>query len=151
MLDQGLAAWESIIHGLAFGLGEHGWVAALAAGHWTVVLVLDESISQAIADQDGLQVDVTLLVGQDLGGENWDVVASIRLSSNMEVLLRVLWKLLEEERQESVDVLAGCNGVGDGGAGVGVSDVDGLIEEDNGGVGVPRVGIGVELQLLVNG
>ena len=145
LLDQRLAARKSVIHGLTLRLSENSWVATLAAGHWTVVLVLDETIGETVADEDRLKIDVTLLVGKNLRGENWDIVTSIRLSSNVEVLLSVLGELLEEERQERVDVLTGCDGVGDGGAGVGVADVDWLVEEDDGGVGVPGVWVGVEL------
>ena len=151
LLDQRLAARKSVIHGLALRLGEHSWVTTFSAGHWAVVLVLDEAIGKAVTNEDRLQVDVALLVSENLRGENRNVVASIRLSSNVEVLLRVLWELLEEERQERVDVLTGCDGVGDGGAGVGVADVDWLVQEDNRGVGVPGVWVGVELELLVDG
>lgn len=113
LLDQRLAAWKRVVHGLALGLGENSWVATVAAGHWAVVLVLDETIGEAVADEDRLKVDVALFVGKNLRGEDWNVVASIRLSSDVEVLLSVLWELLKEQRQESIDVLAGCDGVGD--------------------------------------
>lgn len=52
-------------------------------------------------------------MGENLRGEDWDIMASIRLSSYVKVLLGILWELLEEERQERVDVLTGCDGVGD--------------------------------------
>jgi hypothetical protein len=55
----------------------------------------------------------------------------------VEVLLRVLWKLLEEQRQQSVDILASRNSVANGVAAVGVSNVNGLIEENNGSIRVP--------------
>jgi hypothetical protein len=62
VLDQALAPRESIIHSLAFALIENSWVSALSACHWSVVLILGISISKTVADQDRLQVDVTLLV-----------------------------------------------------------------------------------------
>lgn len=113
LLDQRLAARKRVIHGLALRLCENSRVATLSAGHWAVVLVLDETICEAVADEDRLKIDVALLVGQNLRGENWNVVASIRLPSDVEVLLSVLWELLEEQSQQRVDVLAGCDGVGD--------------------------------------
>jgi hypothetical protein len=56
---------------------------------------------------------------------------------DVEVLLGVLGELLEEECQQGVDVLAGGCGVADRASAVRVANVDGLIEEDDGGVGVP--------------
>jgi len=38
-------------------------------------------------------------------------MARVRFSSNVEVLLRVLWELLEEESEECVDILASGEGV----------------------------------------
>lgn len=151
LLDQGLAAWEGVVHGAALGLVEDSWVATVTAGHWAVVVVLGKWIGQAVTDEDGLEVDVALLVGKDLRGEDWNVVASVGLSGNVEILLGVLWELLEEEGQKGVDVLARCNGVGDAGSRVGVADINWLVEEDDGGVVVPRVWVVVDLELLVEG
>ena len=53
-------------------------------------------VGQAVADQDRLEVDVAVLVGEDLRGEDGNVVTSIRLASNVEVLLGILRELLEE-------------------------------------------------------
>ena len=61
-----------------------------------------------------LEVDVAFLVRQDLSSKDGDVVASVRLASNVEVLLCVLRELLEEEREQSVNILASSNGVADG-------------------------------------
>jgi hypothetical protein len=55
----------------------------------------------------------------------------------VEVLLGVLGELLKEESQEGIDILAGGRSVADRAAAVGVANVDGLVEEDDGGVGVP--------------
>jgi hypothetical protein len=55
----------------------------------------------------------------------------------VEVLLGVLGELLEEEGEKGVDILASRPGVADGLAAVGVADIDGLVEEDDGSVTVP--------------
>ena len=69
----------------------------------------------------------------------------------MEVLLGIFWELLEEERKESIHILPGCNSVADGATAIRVSDVDGLVEEDDGGVCVPGVWVAVKLDLLIDG
>lgn len=69
----------------------------------------------------------------------------------MEVLLRVLRELLKEEGEECVYVLSGSNGVADRAAAVGVADVDGLIEEDDRCIGIPRVWVVVKLEVLIDG
>lgn len=150
-LDQRLAAWESFVHTIASVLVKNSWVAALTAGHWAVVLVLGKAISETVTDEDGLQVDVALLVRQDLRGENWDVMTGIRLSSNMKVLLSILWELLEEESEKSVDILASSNSVADRAATVRIADINWLVEEDNRCIVVPGVWIVVDLELLVEG
>lgn len=149
-LNHGLAAGQGIVHGLASSLIHDGRVATLTAGHGTVVLILSESIGKTVANHDRLEVDVTLLVRQDLRSEDGNVVASVRLSSNVEFLLRVLGELLEEEGEQRVDVLTSSNRVTDGGATVRVSDVDGLVKENNGSVGVPGVFIVDRLDVLIN-
>ena len=126
-LDERLAAGERVVHGLAFAFVEHGRPSALAARHGSVVLVLGQAVGQAVADEDGLEVDVRLLVAEDLRAEDWDVVSGVRFAGDVEVLMRVLWELLEEEGEEGIDVLAGGYGVADAAATVGVADVDGLI------------------------
>jgi len=57
---------------------------------------LGQAIGKTISDKNRLQVDVPLLVGQNLRGKYGDVVARIRFASDVEVLLRVFWELLEE-------------------------------------------------------
>jgi hypothetical protein len=136
-LDELLAARKRVVHSLALLLIKDSGPATITASHGTVVLVLSKTIGETVTDQNGLQVDVALLVRQDLRGENGDVVASVTLAGDVEVLLGVLGELLEEESEESVDVLAGSDGVADSVAGVRVADVDGLIKEDNAGVSVP--------------
>jgi hypothetical protein len=78
-------------------------------------------------------------------------VASVGLASNVEVLLAVLRELLEEQCQESVDVLASSNSVADRGATVGVADVDGLVKEDNRGIVVPGKVVVDRLDVLADG
>jgi len=67
------------------------------------------------------------------------VRASVALRSDMERLLRVLWVAREEQLEERVHVLARDRARVDSGPviGVGESDVDGLVEEDDVRVGVP--------------
>lgn len=136
-LDEVLASGKSVVHGLALALAQDRGVATLAASHGAVVGVLGVAISETVTNQNTLKVDVAVLVGENLRSENGDVVTGIRLSSNVEVLLGVLGELVEEESEKSVNVLAGGNGVADGTTAVGVSDIDGLVKEDDGSVVVP--------------
>ena len=115
------------------------------------MFILGKRISQAVTNEDGLEVDVAVLMGQDFGGKDRDVVAGIRLASNVEILLGVLGELVEEEGKESVYILAGSDGVADGVARVRVADVDGLVKEDNASVVVPGELVVDDLELLVNG
>lgn len=150
-LDHGLAAGQGVVHGPAGTFVQDGRVATITAGHGAVVVVLGQAVSQTIANQHRLEVDVALLVGEDLRGESRDVVASVGLASNVEVLLGVLRELLEEQRQQSVDILARSHSVADGRATVGVAHVDGLVQEDHRGIGVPRELIVDGLDLAVDG
>jgi len=138
-LNQRLAAGQSIIHGLAARLVQDSRVATIATSHGTVVIVLSKTIGETVTDQDGLKVDVTLLVRQNLGSKDRDVVTSVRLSSNVEVLLRILRELLKEECEQGIDILASSHRVSDSRTTVRVPDVDRLVKEDDGGVGVPGV------------
>lgn len=78
-------------------------------------------------------------------------MSTIGLASNVEVLLGILGELVEEEGKKSVDVLASSNSVADGSATVRVADIDGLIKEDDGSIGIPRVGVVNNLDLVVDG
>lgn len=149
-LDHLLAAGQGIVQGLAGALVQDSGVATLTAAHGTVVLVLSKTIGQTVTDENRLEVDVALLVSQDLRSEHGNVVTSIRLARNVEVLLRILGELLEEESEQRVDILASGNGVADGRATVGVADVDGLVKEDHGSVGVPGEIIVDRLDVLAN-
>lgn len=112
-LDHRLAAGQSIVHRAASALVKNRGVASLTAGHGAVVAVLGKAIGQTVANQNRLEVDVAVLVREDLRGENWDVMASVGLSSDVEVLLSILGELLEEKRKQSIDILAGRDGVTD--------------------------------------
>src|SRR5690606_7830597 len=65
-VDERLAPRQRVVHRLALTLAEDGRVAALAASHGPVVRVLRQSVRQAVADEDTLQVDVAVLVREDL-------------------------------------------------------------------------------------
>ena len=136
-LDQAQATGQGIVHGLALLSVENGGRATLATSHRTVLRVLGKAIGKTVADENGLKVNVTLLVRKDLGGEDGNVVTSVGLARDVERLASVLGELLEEEGQQSVDVLAGSDSVGDRAATVRIADVDGLVKEDDRGVGVP--------------
>ena len=115
------------------------------------MLVLSKTVGQTVTDEDGLEVDVALLVRKNLRSEDGNVVASVALAGDVEVLLGVLGELLEEEGEEGVDVLASSDGVADSVAGVRVADVHRLVEEDDAGVGVPRAGVELDLAVLGDG
>ena len=149
-LDHRLATRQRVVHGLAGRLIQDSRVTTFATGHGAIVLVLSQWIGNTVADQDGLEVDVTLLVRQNLGGKNRNVMSSVRLSRDMEVLLRILRELLEEEGEQSINVLASSDRVTDGGATVGVSDIDRLVEENNRGVRVPGLFVVDRLDVLSN-
>lgn len=150
-LDEAGAAGIGIVHGLARRLIQDGRPAALAAGHGTVVLVLSKTIGQTVPDQNGLQINVSLLVGENLRSEDGNVVSGIGLARDVEALVGVLRKLLEEEGEKGIDVLASSNRVADRAAAVRVADVDRLVQEDDGSIGIPGPGVVVHTQLLVDG
>jgi hypothetical protein len=78
-------------------------------------------------------------------------MACVGFSSNVEVLLRVFWELLEKESQECVDILASCNGVANRATTVRVPYINWLIEENHRSICVPRVWIAVKFQLGIDG
>jgi hypothetical protein len=149
-LDHGQTAGKSVVHGLAGSLVEDSWVTTFTASHGAVVLVLSQAIGQTVTDQHRLQVNVAVLVRQDLRSEDGDVVASVGLASDVEVLLGVLGELFEEQGQQSIDVLASSDGVTDTAAAVRVANIDGLVQEDHGSIGVPGVVVVDKLDLAVH-
>jgi hypothetical protein len=129
--DETLATLEGVVHGLALALAENSLVATLTAGHGAVVLVLSVGVSQTVTNENGLKVDVAVLVGQDFGSKDRNVVTSVRFTRDVEVLLGVLGKLVEEEGEQGVNVLAGSNGVANAATRVREANVDGLVKEDD--------------------
>ena len=77
ILDKALAAGKCVIHSLAFALRENSFVSTISASHWSVMLILGQTIGETVANEDGFQVDITLLVREDFRGKNWNVVTSI--------------------------------------------------------------------------
>jgi hypothetical protein len=150
VLNKREAARKSVIHSLAFTIIKNSRPATFTTGHWSVSWVLSKAIGESIADEDRLQVDIALLVGEDLRGENWNIVASVGLSSDMEVLSCILGELLEEESEKSIDILSCCNGVADRAATVGETNVDWLVKKDDRCVVVPGIWVVVKLQLAVD-
>ena len=71
---------------------------------------------------------------QDFGCQDWNVMPSIRLASDMKVLMSVLGKLLEKQGEESVNVFAGGNGIADRATAIRKASVDRLVQEDDGGI-----------------
>lgn len=150
-LDHGLAPGQGVVHRLALALRENSVIATLAARHGSVVGILGVRVGQAVANQDRLEVDVAVLVGKDLRGEDRNVVTSIRLASNVEILLGILRELLEEQRQQRVDILPGGVCVAHRAAAIRVTDVHGLVEEDDGSIAVPGAGVVLDLDLVGDG
>lgn len=150
-LDQRLATRKSVVHGLAGALIQNSWVTTVTTSHGAVVLVLSQTVSEAVTNKDRLEVDVAVLVRKNLGREDGNVVASVGLSGNVEILGGIFRELLEEQREQGVDIFASGNSVADAGTTVGVSNVDRLIQEDHRGIGVPREIVVDNLDFLVNG
>lgn len=71
---------------------------------------------------------------QDLRGEDWNIVSSIRFTGDVEILVSVFRKLFEEEGKEGVYIFAGCDGVTDRTTAVRKARIDGLIKKNDGGV-----------------
>lgn len=149
--NHGLAPGQGIVHTLALALVKHSIVTTFTTSHGAVVGVLRVRISQTVTDEDRLEVNVAILVGQNLGGEDGDIVTGIRLASNVEVLLGILRELLEEQGKQRVDVFTSSASVADSIAAVGITDVDGLVKEDDRGIAVPRARVVLQLDLVING
>lgn len=112
-LDQAQATRQSIVHGLALLRVKDSRRTTFATSHGAVLGVLGEAIGKTVTNENGLKVDVALLVRENLRGEDGDVVASVGFTRDVERLSSVLGELLEEEGQEGVYVLAGSDSVGD--------------------------------------
>ena len=112
-LNQAQATGQSVVHGLALLRVKDSWRTTLATSHGAVLGVLGQTIGKTVTNENGLKVDVALLVRENLRGKDGDVVASVGFTRNVERLGCVLGELLEEEGQEGVDILAGSDSVGD--------------------------------------
>lgn len=77
VLDKRLAARQSIIHGLTLALAEDRLVATFAASHGAVVSILSVAVRKTVADEDRLKIDIAVLVLENLGGENRDIVTGV--------------------------------------------------------------------------
>lgn len=149
-LDHGLAARQSVVHEAAGRLVQNSGPATITAGHRSEIGVLGKRIGQTVANQNRLEVDVSLLVREDLRSKHRHVMSAIRFSRNMEVLMCVLGELLEEEREKGVDILARSHGVANRGVAVRIPNINRLVQEDDRGIGVPRVRVVNGLEGLVN-
>lgn len=69
----------------------------------------------------------------------------------MEVLICVLWELLEEKSEEGVNVFTSSDGVVHRATAVGKAGVNRLVQEDDGGIRIPRVGVVNDITIFVNG
>ena len=136
-LDQGPTTRHRIVHRVAFTFAEYCRIPSFAASHRSVVVILCESIGQAIANEDRLEVDITLLVAEDLRGKDGDVVSSVGFACDVEILMGIFGVLLEKEGEKSVDVLSCRNGVTDRTTAVGKASVNRLIKEDHRCIRVP--------------
>lgn len=74
---------------------------------------------------------------------------SIGFSSNVKVLCRILGELLEEHGQERINVFARGLSARDLSRRVRISNIDRLVKEYNGRVGIPRIRVldGVDLRV----
>lgn len=153
-LDQAQTTLQRVLHGGTLFGGQDGRFATFTASHWLVVIVLGQGVGEPITNHDRGQVKVSVLVGQNLRGEHRDVMASVGLPSDVEVLtlVDVFRELVKKQLQEVVDVLTCSDGVGNTfGPRVGEPDVDRLVKEDHRGVAVPRVRVFDGLQVGPNG
>ena len=89
---------------------------------------------------NGGQGKLLVLTMED-GGGVWSVRSAVTFRGHMEGSLGVFWEAGEEQLEEGIYILSSCGAAVDLGTviGVGVSDVDRLIEEEDVAVRVPGV------------
>ena len=131
ILDQRLTAGKSVVHRLTFAFTKNGRPAAITTSHRSVMLILSHAIRKAVANEDRLEIDISLLVAENFSREDRDVMTCVGFSSNVEILMCIFRELLEEQSEKSVDVLASSNSVADGAFTVRKTHVDWLIEEND--------------------
>ena len=64
-------------------------------------------------------------------------MASVRLAGNVEILLRILRKLLKEKSKKRINILARCYCVAHGATTVRVTNINRLVKEDHGSIVIP--------------
>lgn len=69
----------------------------------------------------------------------------------MEVLLGVLRELFEKQSKKSIDIFACSNSVADRAAAIREASVDGLIQEDDRCIRIPRIWVMNNVTILVDG
>jgi hypothetical protein len=78
--------------------------------HGGVILVLDQGVSEAIADTDTGKVDVraflVVVALEDAGSDRGSIVAAVRLAEDEELVVGVLGVGFEEGQQEAVHVVS---------------------------------------------
>lgn len=151
-LGQNSAKWVVPVHLLTLFGGQNWLVATLTAHHGSVVLKLDQGIGDTVTNQNRGQFERTVGVVDNLRSECGDVVASVRFTSNVELVLDELRELLEEELQEDEHILGGSSGGVDlVTLSVGVADADWLVQENHRSVVVPGVWVERRLQSGIDG
>ena len=119
-------------------LGDNGLVATFSTCHWTVIAVLDKRISDTIANQDRRQLKRSVSVVDNLQSKAGDIMAGIRFSSNVELILDELRKLLEEQFQKHKHILSSTSSVCDlVSTSIRISYTNRLVQKDDRSVIVP--------------
>ena len=89
---------------------------------------------------DGGQPKLFVLLVEN-GGCIWSVRSTVTFRCHMEGSLGVFWETREEQLEKGIHILSGCGATVDLGTivRVRVPDVDGLVEEEDIAVRIPRV------------
>ncbi|KAH3667568.1 hypothetical protein OGATHE_003091 [Ogataea polymorpha] len=96
-------------------------------------------VGQTVANQHRGEVERSVSMSENLGGKHWNVMTTVRLTSDVEVVLQQVWELLVEQLQEGVNVFTSCDRVRDRLGRVRESNVDRLVKKNNSGIGIPRI------------
>lgn len=116
--DERLAPGKCIVHPATSALIKDGRPTAVPTSHGPIECILSHPIGETVPDQNRFKVDIQILVTEDFRREHRDVVACVRLSGNMKILVSVLRKLLEEQSEQRINIFACCNGIADGSSAV---------------------------------
>ena len=127
----------------------------VGVGERSVLSELDDWSDPSVSDGGSLHVDdlgSRGLLLSDVSADGWDVVPTIRFTSEVEVEWLVLRVLLEESLDEGPHLDLDTSFVVDVvGVGVAVASSCGLIDPADGGLGVPGVRVRNELEVVVHG